>query len=88
MRLSRPTIIICLGLLAAGCATAPHPPPEEDHTVTVPPNAGIYKVGQPYQIDNVWYYPSEQPDYDETGIAHPGTARPFTATRTAQWRNV
>src|SRR5262249_34087449 len=24
---------------------------------------------QPYQIDNVWYYPHEQPDYDETGIA-------------------
>ena len=41
----------------------------EDHTVTVPPNAGVYKVGQPYQVDNVWYYPREQPDYDETGIA-------------------
>jgi len=26
-------------------------------------------VGDPYQIDNVWYYPHEQPDYDETGIA-------------------
>ncbi len=35
----------------------------------MPPNAGVYKVGQPYQIDNVWYYPREQPDYDETGIA-------------------
>ena len=34
-----------------------------------PPNAGVYKVGQPYQIDNIWYYPAEQPDYDETGIA-------------------
>ena len=30
---------------------------------------GVYKIGQPYQIDNVWYYPREQPDYDETGIA-------------------
>src|SRR6185503_10192574 len=37
--------------------------------VTVPPNAGVYKIGQPYQIDNIWYYPREQPDYDETGIA-------------------
>jgi rare lipoprotein A len=56
--------------LAASCSTAPPPPrPPEDHTVTVPPNAGVYKVGQPYQIDNVWYYPREQPDYDETGIA-------------------
>jgi rare lipoprotein A len=58
-------------LLAASCSTAPAPPPRppEDHTVRVPPNAGVYKVGQPYQIDNVWYYPREQPDYDETGIA-------------------
>ncbi|MBV9549037.1 MAG: septal ring lytic transglycosylase RlpA family protein, partial [Alphaproteobacteria bacterium] len=45
------------------------PKPVEDHTVQVPPSAGVYKVGQPYQIDNVWYYPREQPDYDETGIA-------------------
>jgi rare lipoprotein A len=40
-----------------------------DHTVTVPKSAGVYKVGTPYQIDNVWYYPREQPDYDETGVA-------------------
>jgi rare lipoprotein A len=58
-------------LLVASCAAPkrPLPPPPEDHTVTVPPNAGVYKVGQPYQVDNVWYYPREQPDYDETGIA-------------------
>jgi rare lipoprotein A len=41
----------------------------EDHTVRVPASAGVYKVGNPYQIDNIWYYPREQPDYDETGIA-------------------
>ena len=59
-----------MALLAASCSSAPKPPPpSEDHTVTVPPNAGVYKVGQPYQVDNVWYYPREQPDYDETGIA-------------------
>lgn len=57
-------------LAAAACAsTPPPPPPREDHTVTVPPSPGIYKVGQPYQVDNIWYYPREQPDYDETGIA-------------------
>jgi rare lipoprotein A len=60
-----------LVLTAAACTTAtpPPPPPPENHTVTVPPNAGVYKIGQPYQVDNVWYYPREQPDYDETGIA-------------------
>jgi rare lipoprotein A len=30
---------------------------------------GLYKVGKPYQVDGVWYYPKEDPSYDETGIA-------------------
>lgn len=30
---------------------------------------GIYKVGNPYQIEGVWYYPAEDYSYDETGIA-------------------
>jgi rare lipoprotein A len=30
---------------------------------------GIYKVGEPYQIAGVWYYPAEDWTYDETGIA-------------------
>jgi len=30
---------------------------------------GAYKVGTPYQISGVWYYPKEDPFYDETGIA-------------------
>jgi rare lipoprotein A len=49
----------------AACAT--NPPPYT--AVNVPPSAGIYKIGQPYQIEGTWYYPREQPDYDETGIA-------------------
>ena len=31
--------------------------------------AGIYKVGNPYQIDGTWYYPAEDWNYNETGIA-------------------
>lgn len=30
---------------------------------------GNYKIGNPYQIAGVWYYPKEDPFYDETGIA-------------------
>lgn len=30
---------------------------------------GHYKVGNPYQIKDVWYYPAEDYDYVETGIA-------------------
>lgn len=56
-------------LLAASCAGQPAPPPPETPSVQIPASAGVYKVGQPYQIENVWYYPREQPDYDETGIA-------------------
>lgn len=55
-------------MLAAACVSE-RPPPVATNPVTVPPSAGVYKVGQPYQQDGIWYYPREQPDYDETGIA-------------------
>ena len=32
-------------------------------------SAGLYKVGNPYQIKGVWYYPAVDYAYDETGIA-------------------
>jgi len=32
-------------------------------------SGGRYKVGKPYQIKGVWYYPAEDYDYVETGIA-------------------
>jgi rare lipoprotein A len=55
--------VAAVGLLAAGCVTPQPPPP------TPPPNAGVYKIGNPYQVNGIWYYPREQPDYDDTGIA-------------------
>ena len=30
---------------------------------------GIYKIGTPYEIEGEWYYPQEDPKYDNTGIA-------------------
>jgi len=30
---------------------------------------GPYVIGAPYKVANTWYYPREQFDYDETGIA-------------------
>jgi len=72
-------IAAAAALLAAGCGgveppplppmPATRPPPPEPLPVQLPPSVGVYKIGEPYQIDNVWYYPREQPDYDETGIA-------------------
>src|SRR6185437_10292771 len=56
-------------LLLAGCGTVRNAaPPPAANAVQVPPTA-VYKIGDPYQIDGIWYYPHEQPDYDETGIA-------------------
>src|SRR3569623_586753 len=69
MRAPRILAIFSLALAAAGCGTTQVAPPPQNTAVTVPRSAGVYKVGNPYQIDNVWYYPHEQPDYDETGIA-------------------
>lgn len=33
------------------------------------PKHGVYKIGDPYQIQGVWYYPAEDYAYNETGIA-------------------
>lgn len=34
-----------------------------------PEAQAVYKIGSPYQINGVWYYPQEDYGYDETGIA-------------------
>lgn len=64
-----PTLL--LGLVLAGCAETElvvhtakklRPPPSKY-------GAGAYKVGQPYQVEGVWYYPKPDYAYRETGIA-------------------
>lgn len=72
MRVLRYFSLICLGLAVAGCATAPSPRPRSASApaaAKAPAVAGVYKIGKPYEINNVWYYPHEQPNYDKTGIA-------------------
>lgn len=75
IRFDRLALTGAVSLLAVGCASAPRPAPPpppvvvEQPAVQLPPRAGVYKIGQPYQIDNVWYYPREEPTYDETGLA-------------------
>jgi rare lipoprotein A len=58
-------VAAAVAALTAGCASTE----EETGRVSVPSTAGIYKIGNPYQIGDTWYYPREQPDYDETGVA-------------------
>jgi rare lipoprotein A len=54
-----------LALLLAACAS--NGPPRVGGPSATP--HGLYKVGNPYQIGGVWYYPAEDLNYDETGIA-------------------
>jgi rare lipoprotein A len=49
-------------LALSACSTPTHQP------VSVAPHT-LYKVGEPYQINGIWYYPAEDWSYDETGIA-------------------
>jgi rare lipoprotein A len=59
---------IILGVLAlalAGCGTR-----SANETLATPSTTtGIYKVGNPYQVNGVWYYPTIDWKYDKTGIA-------------------
>jgi rare lipoprotein A len=58
-------ILGALALALAGCGTR-----SPNETVATPGNtAGIYKVGNPYQVNGVWYYPTIDWKYDKTGIA-------------------
>jgi len=74
---------LALGLLAlAGCSTAnlavhlvksvtgESPPSGSPETRPLPSGTrDYYKLGSPYRIEGVWYYPSYDPRYDRTGVA-------------------
>lgn len=62
---------ILLAALLAGCGGRPASRPGVAATEAPahPPGKGYYKVGAPYQVQGVWYYPGVDYRYDETGIA-------------------
>ena len=41
----------------------------QEKTESASKTRGLYKIGQPYRIENTWYYPAENFNYVETGIA-------------------
>ena len=61
---------VSFALLATACAEA-NLAVETTKVVTRKDNevVGPYKIGKPYRVNNVWYYPKADYDYDETGIA-------------------
>lgn len=56
---------LVLGLTLAGCGTSEKP----SAAGPIKTGGGYYKVGTPYQIAGIWYYPREDDKYDATGIA-------------------
>lgn len=64
-RLRALAITAGLALLAA-CSSSPKVSPTVG---TAGLGKGVYKVGKPYQVDGIWYYPKQDLNYDETGIA-------------------
>tara|TARA_R110002110_G_scaffold1531_15_gene6876 strand:- start:1157 stop:2137 length:981 start_codon:yes stop_codon:yes gene_type:complete len=63
-RFSTATAILGATLLLAACGTGSGGKPSIPSGV-----GGAYKIGKPYQIAGVWYYPKEDERYDATGIA-------------------
>jgi rare lipoprotein A len=64
-------ILVAAGLLLSACGTSstsaigPRASGGQGYRVGQP----SYKVGAPYQINGVWYYPKVDYNYDETGLA-------------------
>ncbi len=69
--LSRVTLLIVAGMFLSACAETQfliHTAKRVNQQQTEK-SEGRYKVGDPYQIGNIWYYPHVDYEYDETGIA-------------------
>jgi rare lipoprotein A len=60
------TLVLPLFLALAACSTSSEAPKAG---TPLKQGGGYYKVGNPYQINGIWYYPAENEKYDATGIA-------------------
>ncbi len=76
--MSRANVVkwVLFGVTMAGlsaCASKPPPAAPQQAGAAAssanPTPGGTYKVGTPYQIDGVWYYPQVDYSYNQTGIA-------------------
>jgi rare lipoprotein A len=67
MRFAR-LAMFALGLTVSACAETTFVVDQTKMMNQAPVQPG-YKVGRPYQVDGVWYYPAVNYDYNETGVA-------------------
>lgn len=71
-RLRLISLFALLAIFVSGCAETQfliHTAKRVARTEPAESGAGYYKIGNPYQIDGIWYHPAEDYEYDETGIA-------------------
>ena len=71
-----PIMALAAGL--AACSSGPARKTVDGH----PPIQGGYKIGVPYQINGIWYYPKEDFTYDKKGLAS-WYGHPFHGRKTA-----
>lgn len=64
----RQGLALALGLLVTACASQPKPKAVSSAPVSKPAVPGV-KIGKPYQVFGVTYYPEDDRSYDRTGIA-------------------
>src|SRR6478672_4550781 len=77
------TACLMLGLLLGGCAETTYVVEQSKAVSGNTTPRTPYKVGNPYQVNGVWYYPAVDYNYDQTGIASwygPGFAGHATAS--------
>ena len=61
---------VLLGLVVLTLAACASGPPKDLGAGGAPTSRfSAHGTGKPYQVNGVWYYPKEQPNYDEIGIA-------------------
>ncbi|GER08180.1 hypothetical protein GCM10007972_04650 [Iodidimonas muriae] len=65
IRVSKLATPLILALAVAACGGGPRV-----YAPSSPPSpTGAQKVGKPYQVAGIWYYPAHDHDYDEVGTA-------------------
>jgi rare lipoprotein A len=60
-------VLLPVVMALAACSTAPDK--SSSTTGQFRQGGGHYKIGNPYQINGIWYYPAENENYDSVGIA-------------------